>query len=50
MSLTWKGPPPRYVIDNRQKGGQGPHFNVRSADNTRTGKVPGTMEHYPFNK
>ncbi|MDP4095824.1 HNH/endonuclease VII fold putative polymorphic toxin [Paenibacillus sp. P96] len=33
-----------------QKGGQGPHFNVRPADNTRTGKVPGTMEHYPFNK
>nr|WGE05101.1 HNH/endonuclease VII fold putative polymorphic toxin [Bacillus subtilis] len=33
-----------------EKGGQGPHFNVRPIDNTRTGKVPGTKEHYPFNK
>ncbi len=32
------------------KGNQGPHFNVRPADDTRTGKVPGTKDHYPFNK
>lgn len=29
-------------------GDQGPHFNVRPADNTRTGSVPGTLEHYSF--
>jgi len=29
-------------------GDQGPHFNVRPSDNTRTGHVPGTQEHYPF--
>ena len=29
-------------------GDQGPHFNARPSDNTRTGKVPGTQEHYPF--
>jgi RHS repeat-associated protein len=29
-------------------GNQGPHFNVRPIDNTRTGKVPGTREHYRF--
>lgn len=33
-----------------KKGGQGPHFNVRPFDNPRTGKVPGTKEHYPFKK
>ncbi|MBL1231007.1 hypothetical protein IW492_17420 [Enterococcus sp. BWB1-3] len=33
-----------------EKGGQGPHFNVRPSENTRTGKVEGTLEHYPFNK
>ncbi|WP_353854735.1 T7SS effector LXG polymorphic toxin [Bacillus sp. Bos-x628] len=33
-----------------EKGGQGPHFNVRPFDNPRTGKVPGTKEHYPFKK
>ncbi|MCC3865688.1 Hint domain-containing protein [Terrisporobacter petrolearius] len=32
------------------KGGQGPHFNVRPANNKRTGKVEGTKSHYPFNK
>ncbi|WP_225942260.1 HNH/endonuclease VII fold putative polymorphic toxin [Sporosarcina limicola] len=32
------------------KGGQEPHFNVRPADKPRTGKIPGTDEHYPFNK
>nr|WP_243143428.1 HNH/endonuclease VII fold putative polymorphic toxin [Clostridium estertheticum] len=32
------------------KGNQGPHFNVRPADNSRTGSVSGTQEHYPFNK
>ena len=31
-------------------GDQGPHFNVRPASDTRNGKVPGTAEHYPFNK
>jgi hypothetical protein len=29
-------------------GDQGPHFNVRPPENTRTGRVPGTSEHYPF--
>ena len=33
-----------------QKGGQGPHFNVRPTENTRNGKVLGTKEHYPFKK
>jgi len=32
------------------KGDQGPHFNVRPAENPRTGSVPGTQDHYPFNK
>jgi hypothetical protein len=32
-------------------GGQvGPHFNVRPADNTRNGTVPGTQPHYPYKK
>jgi hypothetical protein len=30
------------------KGDQTPHFNVRPGENTRTGKVPGTDAHYPF--
>ncbi|MEM7107103.1 MAG: HNH/endonuclease VII fold putative polymorphic toxin [Bacteroidota bacterium] len=29
-------------------GDQGSHFNVRPAENTRTGKVKGTDSHYPF--
>ena len=29
-------------------GDQGPHFNVRPPENTRTGSVPGTRDHYPF--
>jgi RHS repeat-associated protein len=29
-------------------GDQGPHFNVRPPENTRTGSVPGTQEHYLF--
>ncbi|WP_141733559.1 HNH/endonuclease VII fold putative polymorphic toxin [Oligoflexus tunisiensis] len=29
-------------------GDQGPHFNVRPPENTRTGSVPGTKEHYNF--
>ena len=33
-----------------KKGGQGSHFNVRPGDNTRTGKVPWTKEHYPFKR
>lgn len=32
------------------KGDQGPHFNVRPAENPRTGSVPGTQDYYPFNK
>ena len=31
-------------------GDQGPHFNVRPADETRNGTVPGTATHYPFEK
>jgi RHS repeat-associated protein len=31
-------------------GDQGPHFNVRPPENTRTGHVPGTTEHYPFGR
>ena len=30
-------------------GDQGPHFNVRPIENTRTGSVLGTLDHYPFN-
>lgn len=26
------------------------HFNVRPPENTRTGNVPGTKDHYPFKK
>ena len=29
---------------------QGPHFNVRPPENTRTGKVPRTQPHYPFDR
>ncbi|WP_445375954.1 HNH/endonuclease VII fold putative polymorphic toxin [Photorhabdus tasmaniensis] len=29
-------------------GNQGPHLNVRSLDNIRTGSVPGTLDHYSF--
>ncbi len=29
-------------------GDQGPHFNVRPAENTRTGSVPGTDDHYSW--
>jgi len=32
------------------KGGHGPHFNVRPADDTRNGQVPGTKPHYYFEK
>lgn len=31
-------------------GDQGPHLNVRPPENTRTGQVPGTQAHYPFEK
>lgn len=27
---------------------QGPHFNTRSSDNTRTGCVAGTLDHYSY--
>ncbi|WP_394845130.1 hypothetical protein LZC95_49765 [Pendulispora brunnea] len=30
-------------------GDQGAHFNVRPIENTRTGHVPGTLDHYLFN-
>lgn len=33
-----------------EKGGQGSHFNIRPEYNTRTGHVPGTQDHYPFEK
>ncbi|EPG0371020.1 HNH/endonuclease VII fold putative polymorphic toxin [Photobacterium damselae] len=29
-------------------GDQGPHFNIRPIENTRTGTVSGTLKHYPF--
>ncbi|WP_086055257.1 HNH/endonuclease VII fold putative polymorphic toxin [Protofrankia coriariae] len=29
-------------------GDRGPHFNVRPPENTRSGHVPGTDDHYPF--
>lgn len=29
-------------------GDQGPHFNVRPHENTRTGSVPGTKDHYSW--
>jgi hypothetical protein len=29
-------------------GNQGPHFNVRPPENTRTGNVPGTKDHYSW--
>ena len=29
-------------------GDQGPHFNVRPSEQTRTGSVPGTKDHYPW--
>jgi hypothetical protein len=28
----------------------GPHFNVRPANDTRNGQVPGTEPHYPYKK
>ncbi|WP_192560155.1 RHS repeat-associated core domain-containing protein [Pseudomonas allokribbensis] len=33
-----------------KKGDQGPHFNVRPADDPRNGKVENTHEHYPFRR
>lgn len=35
-----------------QFGGEAakPHFNVRPEENTRTGKLPDTKDHYPFKK
>ena len=29
-------------------GDQGPHFNVRPPENTRTGSVDGTQDHYSW--
>jgi len=31
-------------------GNQGPHFNVRSIEDPRSRKVPGTKAHYYFDK
>jgi hypothetical protein len=31
-------------------GNQNQHFNVRPAENTRTGSVSGTLDHYEFGK
>ncbi|WP_240474073.1 HNH/endonuclease VII fold putative polymorphic toxin [Salinivibrio socompensis] len=31
-------------------GDQGAHFNVRPIENTRTGKVAGTLPHYDFKR
>jgi hypothetical protein len=31
-------------------GDQGPHFNVRPFEDPRGGRVPGTQEHYPFER
>jgi hypothetical protein len=31
-------------------GDQGIHLNIRPIENTRTGKIPGTKEHYQFRK
>jgi RHS repeat-associated protein len=31
-------------------GDQGAHFNVRPPENTRTGSVSGSRDHYPFNR
>ncbi|MGF6328943.1 RHS repeat-associated protein [Pseudomonas sp. BS3782 TE3695] len=39
----------RFGADNK-KGDQGPHFNVRPADDPRNGKVENTNEHYPFRR
>lgn len=29
-------------------GNQGPHVNIRPINDTRNGKVSGTLDHYPF--
>lgn len=29
-------------------GDQGSHINIRPSNNTRTGSVPGTLDHYDF--
>ncbi|MBK5530634.1 RHS domain-containing protein [Pseudomonas sp. TH06] len=36
--------------DKDNKGDQGPHINVRPADDTRNGKIENTNEHYPFRR
>jgi hypothetical protein len=33
-----------------KKGSVGPHYNVRPASNTKTGKVKGTLKHYEWDK
>ncbi|MCU1763669.1 HNH/endonuclease VII fold putative polymorphic toxin [Pseudomonas sp. 14P_8.1_Bac3] len=39
----------RFGAKNGQ-GDQGPHFNVRPADDPRNGKVENTAEHYSFRR
>ncbi|MEZ1324779.1 RHS repeat-associated core domain-containing protein, partial [Pseudomonas fluorescens] len=34
--------------DTNNRGDQGPHINIRPADDTRNGKVKNTNDHYPF--
>jgi RHS repeat-associated protein len=34
--------------DMNNRGDQGPHINIRPADDTRNGKVKNTNDHYPF--
>jgi len=38
----------RHQFGQRGVGDQGPHFNVRPPEKTRTGSVPGTKEHYSW--
>lgn len=44
----------RVIIQDHSAGhpqwGIGPHFNVRPIENPRTGQVPGTQPHYPFER
>ncbi|MEZ5944333.1 MAG: HNH/endonuclease VII fold putative polymorphic toxin [Planctomycetaceae bacterium] len=39
-----------HSFGERGVGDQGPHFNVRPIENTRTGVIPGTQAHYNFDK
>ena len=37
-----------HKYDQGGVGDQGAHFNVRPIENTRTGSVPGTKDHYSW--